>query len=263
MDLLFPTLVFAALLFSACGGWYAQSKLHERHTNRDTYESIRLLMGMLLTFSALVLGLLTSNAKDRFDGYDKDLAVFSADLINLDGRLRAYGPETELIRKMLRTYTAAAIADSWPDEPAPSGDYPRFKTDSGVERKGLGMLLAEVDQQIEQLKPQDDYHRVAAHRMDKISARIIGARWRLITSTSSDVSWPFLLILASWLAIIFAIFGLTSPRNGLVYAAVVLSALSIASPLYLIMEYSDVMTGLLQLSSAPMRTALSHMDGSI
>jgi hypothetical protein len=262
VDILFPVLVFVALLVSAFVGWFAQTKLHERHTGRDTYESIRLLMGMLLTFSALVLGLLTSNAKDRFDGYDKDLSAFSADLINLDSRLRAYGPNTEPIRKALRAYTAAAIADSWPDEPIPPGDYPRFVANSGIERKGLGALLMQVDQQIEHLTAEDAYQRVAAHRMSKISARIIEERWRIITSTSADISWPFLLILASWLAIIFAVFGLTSPRNGLVYAAVVLSALSIASPLYLIMEYSDVMTGLLQLSSAPMRTALSHMDAS-
>jgi hypothetical protein len=96
--------------------------------------------------------------------------------------------------------------------------------------------------------------------MSEISAGIIQARWQISTSTSSDISWPFLLILASWLAIIFAIFGLTSPRNGLVYVAVAMSALSITSPLYLIMEYSDAMTGLLQLSSAPLRIALSQMD---
>jgi hypothetical protein len=260
MDILFPALVFVAMLLSACGGWFAQSKLHERHTSRDTYDSIRLLMGMLLTFSALVLGLLTSNAKDRFDGYDKDLSIYSADLIDLDERLSAYGPDAAPIRQKLRTYTAAAIADSWPDEPAPSGDYPRFKPAPSIEREGLGALLGEIDQDIGHLTPNDEYHRNAAHLIRKISASIIGKRWQLITSTSSTVSWPFLLILASWLAIIFAIFGLTSPRNGLVYAAIVLSALSIASPLYLIMEYSDVMTGLLQLSSASMRTALSHMQ---
>jgi hypothetical protein len=260
VDVLFPTLVFLALLLSAYGGWFAQTKLHERHANRDTYESIRLLMGMLLTFSALVLGLLTSNAKDRFDGYDKDLSVFSADLLDLNHRLRAYGSDADPIRKTLRMYTAAAIADSWPNEPLPSGVYPRFSSEAGIERKGLGDLLGQVDEQIERLAPQDEFHRVAAHRMRKISAGIIQERWRIITSTSSEISWPFLFILAAWLAIIFAIFGLTSPRNGLVYVAVMMSALSIASPLYLIMEYSDVMTGLLQLSSTPMRTALSHMD---
>jgi hypothetical protein len=260
VDLFFPISVFVVLLLGAYAGWVAQSKLHERHTSRETFDSIRLLMGMLLTFSALVLGLLTSSAKDRFDGYDNDLSVFGARLADLDHRLRTYGPEAQPIRQNLRSYTAAAIADSWPNEPLPSGAYPRFSPISGMERKELGDLLGRVDEQIEQLDPSDAFHREAAHRMRKISAHIIQARWQIITSTSSDISWPFLLILASWLAIIFAIFGLTSPRNGLVYVAVVMSALSITSPLYLIMEYSDAMTGLLQLSSAPLRIALTHMD---
>lgn len=260
MDLLFPAFVFIVMLASAYLGWLVQSKLHERHTTRETYDSVRLLMGMLLTFSALVLGLLTSNAKDRFDGYNKDLSYFSAGLIDLDQRLRAYGPDTAPIRKDLRTYTAAALADSWPDEEPPTGTYPRFKPNADIERQRLGEILYGVNQQIQQLPQPDDYHRAAARRLEKIAARTLNQRWQIITSTSSDISWPFLLILASWLAIIYALFGLTSPRNGLVYVAVVMSALSIASPIYLILDYSDVMTGLLQLSSAPMRTAWSHMD---
>jgi hypothetical protein len=110
-------------------------------------------MGMLLTFSALVLGLLTSSAKDRFDGYDNDLSVFSARIADLDHRLRRYGPEAQPIRQNLRSYTAAAVADSWPDERLPSGTYPRFSPTSGMERKELGELLGRVDEQIAQLNP--------------------------------------------------------------------------------------------------------------
>ncbi|MBA2127388.1 hypothetical protein DLM45_14320 [Hyphomicrobium methylovorum] len=260
MDIVFPVLVFLVLLASAWAGWFARTKLQERHTSHETFDSIRLLMGMLLTFSALVLGLLTSNAKNRFDNYDKELALLSANFIDLDHRLRLYGAEGDPIRKDLRTYLAAAIADSWPSQPHPAGDYPTFPQRSGFERQTLGDLLSRADQQILQLKPADDFHREAATRMRDISSDIIQTRWQIITSTGSDISWPFLFILASWLAIIFGVFGLTSPRNGLVYVAVVMSALSITSPLFLIMDYSDAMNGLLQLSSAPMRTALIHLD---
>lgn len=102
MDILYPALLFLILLLSAAAGWAAQRRLHERHTSRETSESIRLLMAMLLTFSALVLGLLTSNAKERFDNYNNDLSAFGADLIELDHRLRVYGPDADEIRKLLR-----------------------------------------------------------------------------------------------------------------------------------------------------------------
>ena len=57
------------------------------------------------------------NARDRFQSY-------SIDLIMLDQRLREYGPGADFARASLRAYTAAAIADTWPNEPPPTGIYP-------------------------------------------------------------------------------------------------------------------------------------------
>ncbi len=263
MDFLSTAILFLTLLVSAVAGWAVRRRLHERLVTRDSIESIRLLMGMLLTFSALVLGLLTSNAKQRFDGYNNDLSAYGTNLIELDHRLREYGPETDDIRKLLRTYTAAAIADSWPNEPLPAGDYPHFTHQTGVsnvESHALGDMLEDIDVAIERLTPKDDFQRQIADRLRNRVAQVIQRRWNLIFSTRSTISWPFLLILTSWLSIIFAIFGLTSPRSRLMYTVVALSALSIASPLYLIIDYSEGLTGLFQLSSVPMRVALSHMD---
>ena len=263
MDFAYTALLFLILLVCAATGWWAQRKLHERYVSRDAIESIRLLMGMLLTFSALVLGLLTSNAKQRFDAYNNDLSAFGVSLVELDHRLRTYGPEAEPIRARLRTYTAAAIADTWPEEPLPAGQYPRFNRGSGhesVEGTELGRMLTEVDTAIERLALPDDYHRQIAERLRNRVAEAVQQRWHLIFSARSTVSWPFLLVLTSWLSIIFGIFGLTSPRSRLVYAVVGLAALSIASPLYLILDYTEARTGLLKLSSFSMRTALEHMD---
>ncbi len=265
MEIEYTVLLFFTLLICASAGWMAQSKLHQRNVTRESVDSIRLLMGMLLTFSALVLGLLTSNAKQRFDGYNNDLSVFGADLLEIDHRLRNYGAEANDIRVRLRSYTAAAIADTWPEETVPSGQYPRIRRtpdDSGLETTELGDLLGDIDSRIEHLAPQDEFHRQIATILRDRMAQAIRQRWRLILSASSTMSWPFLVVLTFWLCIIFAIFGLTSPRSRLVYAVVVLSALSIASPLYLILDYSDALTGLLKLSSSPMRATLSHMDRS-
>ena len=129
-----------------------------------------------------------------------------------------------------------------------------------MEGTELGRILAEVDRAIERLAPADDYHRQVAERLRNRVTQAIEQRWQLIFSARSTVSWPFLLVLTSWLSIIFGIFGLTSPRSRLVYAVVGLAALSIASPLYLILDYTETRTGLLKLSSFSMRTALLHMD---
>ena len=265
MDFVWTGLLFVTLLASAAIGWAAQRRLNERHVSRDSVESIRLLMGMLLTFSALVLGLLTSSAKLRFDGYNNDLSAFSAGLIELDHRLRVYGAGSDEIRVLLRRYTAAAIADTWPDETLPSGQYPRLEHAPGVrqlESSDLGDMLAEVDMEIEHLVPSDEFHRQIAARLRNRVADSIQWRWQLIFLARSTISYAVFCLKKKRLAIVFAILGLTAPRNGLVYTVVVLSALSIASPLYLILDYDEAKTGLLRLSSAPMRVALSHMDAA-
>ncbi len=96
-------------------------------------------------------------------------------------------------------------------------------------------MLSDVEMEIEGLAPPDDYRRQVAERLRNRVGRAVEQRWQLIFSACSTMSWPFLLVLTAWLSIIFAVFGLTSPRSRLVNAVVELSALSIASPLYLIL----------------------------
>ena len=253
-------LIAAILLASAAAGLRARHRLAERHTTQAAADSIRLLIAMLVTFSALVLGLLVSNAKQRFDGFDDDLSAFATDLIELDHRLRMYGADADAIRHDLRAYTAAAIASSWPDEAAPGGTYPRMGESRSMESIELGDMLTTIDAQIERLAPADPFRERVAERMRYRMSAIIEARWRLIFSARSTIAWPFLALLTAWLAIIFAIFGLTAPPTRLIFAVVSLSAVSIASPVYLIVEYSDTLTGLVKLPSATMREALAHMD---
>lgn len=263
MEFVSTIVLIIAMLGSAAAGLWVRHRIDNRHLSRESVDSIRLLMGMLLTFAALVLGLLTSNAKQRFDGLNDDLSAFAADLIELNQKLVVYGPDADGARRLLRQYTAAALADTWSNEPAPSGDYPRFdqtsKTD-GIEGEQLGAMLNQVDLMIDQLAPADDFHRQIAASLRARMEAAIAQRWHLIFKAHSTIAWPFLLILTTWLCIIFAIFGMTSPPSRVVYVVVVLSALSIASPLYLIIDYSDSLTGSIALSGAPMRAALAHMD---
>ena len=263
MSVVYTALLVIALLLSAAIGRGLRLRLNERHRSEAAVDSIRLVMGMLVTFTALVLGLLTSNAKQRFDRLGDSLGTFGTDLIELDHRLRNYGVEADDIRKTLRSYTAAVLADSWPEETPPSGVYPRFQHDGktgGLEVRKLGQMLSDVDVRIEQLAPEDEFHRNIAERLRDRVASTIQKRWSLIFSAGSNISWPFLLVLTSWLCIIYAIFGLTSPPSRVVYAIIALSAFSIASPLYLILNYDQALNGSITLPSGPMRAALLHMD---
>jgi hypothetical protein len=248
------------LLASAFLGWRIQKALPTHHRSRDTVEAVRLVLTMLLTVSAIVLGLLTSSAKARHDAQAGDLESYSVDLVELDQRLRQYGPEAVPIRELLRAYTAAAIADTWPDEPPPSGAYPRIAHVAGLESVTLGEMLENVDRMIEELAPSDEFHQQTAARLRNRVATSLQARWRLIASAHSTISWPFLFVLMFWLVIIFAAFGLSSPDNALVYTVVIMGAVSISSSLYLILDFDASQAGFMRMTSQPMREALGRLD---
>ena len=111
-------IVFALLVGAAGIGMALQSRLREGHKTSPTVDHVRLVVSILVTITALVLSLLLSEVKTSYDTFDARLRAFAGDLSNLDIHLREYGAEAKPIRAILREYIAAAIADSWPDEPA-------------------------------------------------------------------------------------------------------------------------------------------------
>src|SRR5271169_3440424 len=119
-------LILVVALASSAIGFLLQTALREHHRSRETTDSVRLVISILVTFTALVLGLLTSTVKSSFDLFDARLRGYASDIIQLDQRLREYGDAADAIRAELRTYVAAAIADTWRDEPRPPGAYPTF-----------------------------------------------------------------------------------------------------------------------------------------
>jgi hypothetical protein len=85
-------------------------------------------------------------------------------------------------------------------------------------------------------------------------------RWRLVETAQSTVSWPLLCLMTSWLVMIFAVFGLSSPRNKVIYATIFLCALSISSAVFMILELDSPLSGWIVVSSEPLRNALQHID---
>jgi hypothetical protein len=263
MTELSPLAFTFVLLFATWLGWRAQQAIPERHRTRDTIESVRLVLGMLVTFAALVLGLLTSSAKTHFDFHQSNLRAYSVDLIALDQRLREYGPPAAPIRARLRAYTAAAVYSTWPEEKRPDGMFPLppAPTDRGnLESQSLGAMLLQVDQMIAQLTPESAVQRQLVPLMAARMQTTLQDRWALVGSAQPTLSWPFLLVMIGWLVLVFAIFGLSAPANGAVYAVIALAALSLSTALWLIVEFDAPLTGILKVSSESMRDALMHMD---
>ncbi|HXC90226.1 MAG TPA: hypothetical protein VNV18_08680 [Stellaceae bacterium] len=253
------------LLGGSALGMLIRPFLSERHRGRETTELIQLVMTMLVTFAALVLGLLTSSVKASFDTVDNDLRGLSVQLIQLDRSLRQYGSEADPARALLRSYTAAAIASTWTEEPRPPGDYyPKQVSpppaSGSIEAVSLGDILTRVETDIRGFEPEDPMHRRLALTCINQFELLMRARWKLVEEAHGSVSMPFYVVLAFWLVIIFASFGLSAPRNVLSYVTIVLGALSIASVIFVILDLDTPFSGVFMVSSQPLRDALAQLS---
>jgi hypothetical protein len=201
-----------------------------------------------------------SEVKGSFDTFDARLRAFAGDISNLDIHLREYGPDAEPIRATVRKYVAAAIADSWRNEPAPSGDYPRFDGPVGLERPELGALLIQADAAIHRLDPPDHFRQRLTDSLSNQIDEALRARRQLLETSHNTIAWPLMAAMCAWLAVVFAVFGLLAPRNAVVYTSIVVCAICVASAVFLIDDFDSPIDGLLSASSDSMRATLARMD---
>ena len=70
---------------------------------------------------------------------------------------------------------------------------------------------------------------------------------------------PLLVVLVLWLTVIFISFGLFAPSNATVVASLFVSALSVSGAIFLILEMYTPYSGVIAVSSAPLRAALAQL----
>ncbi|HUB44468.1 MAG TPA: hypothetical protein VMB73_05740 [Acetobacteraceae bacterium] len=252
---------FCLLCLGAGVGRHVHPRLPETYRTRETIETMQLVIGMLVTFAALVLGLLTASVKTSYDAAARDRHAYALQLTLLDSCLRDYGPATAPARDDLKSYTAAVIASTWPNEPAPSGiGYP---STTGMPIIGaspvLGALMNRIGQQIRMLQPHTTVEINTAADCRATYGDVVRDRLVVIEDASASFSAPFFWMLVFWLMVIFLALGLAAPRNRLALVGILLCAISLSSAVFVIADLSRPYRGLMAISSHDMRVALERM----
>jgi len=67
------------------------------------------------------------------------------------------------------------------------------------------------------------------------------------------------VVLLFWLTVLHVSFGMLAPRNATVVAVLLICALSVSGAIFMILEMSHPLDGMIKVSSAPMRKALEHL----
>jgi len=238
-------IIFVLTLGGIFLGARLRRTLPKHHLDEHAKDVVRLGVGLIGTITALVLGLLIAAAKGSFDTQTTQLRQITADLILLDNILGQYGPEARPVREQIRSIVGPFADRLWREKEA--GTRGPFETDGIAEQVYLD---------IQKLSPRDDVQRSLQSRAVQISNDLAQMRFLLFVESETLIPTPFLAVLAFWLMIIFASFSLFSPLNVTIFTCLFLFALSAACAIFLILELSRPFTGLMSISSAPLRNAL-------
>jgi Na+/H+ antiporter NhaC len=111
----------------------------------------------------------------------------------------------------------------------------------------------------QELTPKDDRQRLLQAQATSVVLSLGETRWLQYAQGAISVSMPLLIVLVFWLTTIFVSFGLFALVNATVLTSLLVSALSVSAAILLILELYSPYSGLIQLSSAPLRGALTQL----
>ena len=243
-------IVFACVFGSALLGQYLRTVLPEHHLSADAKDVVKLATGLIATISALVLSLLISSAKGSFDRVNSEIVQGAAAVLQLDRALAEYGPETAELRGQIKQHFVGVV------DAIDTRDNARLR---GLESSEAMIRLERMQAAIRALPARSEFQRGQQARALHMMNELFSARWHVMLNLGGSISMPLLIVLVSWLVIIFTAFGLFAPRNPTVNAALLLCALAAACAILLILEMDRPLGGLITISTAPLHDALAHL----
>ena len=224
--------------------------LPEQRIGDSTKDVVRLVMGLIATMAALVLGLLIASAKTSYDTQRGAVVQLATQIVQLDRLLAVYGPETQTARMRFHAAVERAVDRIWPS------DHGQL---SSVALPNNANMPVDVYTSISTLEAQTDGQRFAKAHALELAADLSRTRVLMAAESGSSIPLPFLLVLVFWLVILFVSFGMFAPTNPTVMAVLFVGALSVAGAIFLILELDQPFAGVMHLSSLPLRGALAQI----
>ena len=241
-------IVFGCLVGAALLGRLIRRLLPEHHLASDSKDGIKLALGLVSTMSALVLGLLVSSAKSSYDAERGEVIQMAAKVAFADRVLAMYGPDAADLRTRFHEGVKEAIKGIWPEEAGLSVHMaPNTQT-------GNALYVG-----VQNLSPRDETQRKLKDEAASLATDLVQLRSLLQAQSVPSISKPMLIILVSWLVIIFLGFSVLAPSNPTVIFAFIISAVAVSGAIFLILELDEPFGGVLQISSEPLVHALDQL----
>src|ERR1700745_4365918 len=248
--LIIGLLVYALLLAGAFVGWKMRNRLPAHHLAEETKSLVNMSTAVVATVSALVLGLLISNANTTFTRLGGQVTSLSAEILRLDQILRRYGADAEPARNTLLKYAEHKTDDLFPDNPA----------DVRLSNPSTYELLQRLEDMLLALKPTNPRDQWWLAQAMTLAAKIGETRWLLAQQIGQGTPKAFVALLVFWLALLFASFGLFAPRNLTSAITLTLCALAVAGAVAMFLELEQGLGGVVRISPEPMRQAVQTLE---
>jgi hypothetical protein len=167
-------------------------------------------------------------------------------IIPLDANLRQLGSTGEPIRHLVRQDLAASMDQIWPSVGG-AAELPN----TGATRHRLGA----IQKMLLDLPLANEAQRLAQVDALKTLADLARVNAVSFTKQGSGVIAPLLMVVACWMTLNIAGWNLFAPHNRMVVLVNLVSSLSVASAIFLILEMDQPFNGVIRISDAPMRAA--------
>jgi hypothetical protein len=239
--------VFGGALF----GLWLQRRLPDQHLTTETKEVVRLAFALVATISALVLSLLVSSASSSFGRFDDELTQNAARIVMLDRTLAEYGPRTNDIRDSLRARFARRIELLYATQEFTKNTVDAWEAITQEQK---------IDTRLLGLASEGPVQQGLQARAVELNSEINMTNALIHAQREDAIPMALLIVLGTWLTLIFAAFALFAPGNPVVIGALLVCSMSASGAVFLILELNSPFTGLITVSSAPMHEALLYLS---
>ena len=250
MSDLLPALFFlGVMLASTFAGMALRRRLPSEHMTDSSRDAVLRSVGLVVTLASLVMAFLVTSAKAYYTSVETELTEISADVAGLDRILMHYGNDGATARELLREIVGSAVRTVWPEHPT---SLPKFAGRTGLE------AVEQLSDEIGALPAQDARQSAMVSQAQQFVGAIERSGYRLKHIRESRAQGPLLLIVVSWLVIIFMGFGLLTPPNRTTLTALALAAVAASGALFLIVELYSPVQGLIAIPPSTLEGALDY-----
>lgn len=236
---------------AAMVGMFLHGRLPDRHLDAESRDVVKLVMGLVATMAALVVGLLVASANASHERQTSELTSLSADVILLDQTLTLFGPSGETVRDDVRREVRQAHDAIW----SPNGVHPENMNSTALRR-----IFGAKRMEVAALPTTTETQQQLKARASALADSIAKSRLLMFESFRDPIPRPFLAVLLFWVSALFLGFGLLTRFNATVAVTLFLGALSVSGAIFLILELSQPYRGILQVSDAPLVTAINQFS---